>query len=143
MSADEEGRQRLAMHMNRCRLALGLMWKELADISRVSEATLRRLCEPKDFHRTINDLTKARIERGLRWRVGAVDRILAEPDYQPDGRPLGRDASVEDIVRYLDDLLAVAPDDFQQVMHRLDIKWARQVSVEPPAAAAETSPSAT
>jgi hypothetical protein len=142
MSADESGRRRLAMHIDRCRLELGLQWKELAANSKVAVATLRRICEPKDFSRSIHALTKAGIERGLRWRAGAVDRILAEPGYRPDGRPLGRDASVEDIVRYLDDLRAVAPGDFQQVLHRLDIKWAPHLSVESPAASAKTLPSA-
>jgi hypothetical protein len=143
MSADESPRQRLAEHMNRCRLELGLQWKEFATISKVSVATLRRICDPKDFDRPVSDRSKAGIEKGLRWRPGAVDRILAEPNYRPDGRPLGRDASIEDIVRYLDDLRAVAPGDFQQVLHRLDINWAPQVSAEPPAPSVKTLPSAT
>jgi hypothetical protein len=132
MSADESGRERLAGHIDRCRLELGLQWKELAAISKISAPTLRRICDPKDFGRPVTDRSKAGIERGLRWRPGAVDRILAEPGYEPDGRPLGRDASVDDIVRYLDDLRAVAPADFEQVLHRLDINWAPSVSAEPP-----------
>ena len=143
MSADESGRERLAVHINRCRLELGLQWKELAHISKVSAPTLRRICDQKDFARPVSERSKAGIEKGLRWRAGAVDRILSEPGYRPDGRPLGRDASVEDIVRYLDDLRAIAPSDFAQVLHRLDINWAPQVDAELPSASGKSLPGGT
>jgi hypothetical protein len=66
--------------MNERRVDLGLRWTDVAEAGDVSPETLRAV---RRNSAPLRDLTKAGIERGLRWSRGSVDRILAGGDPSP------------------------------------------------------------
>lgn len=131
MSADGQARQRLTDHMVRCQHELNETWKHIAERGGTSDPTLRRLRDPSSYGKPLTRRNKVSIEKGLFWRPGAVDRILADPAYVPDGRPLTRYASVEEIAAYLAEVRADRPRDFGEVLHRLDIRWEPPVEHAP------------
>ena len=74
-------RERLAALMNERRVDLGLRWADVAQVSEVSPETLRAI---RRTDAPLRDLTKAGIEKGLRWERGSVDTILKGGDPVPD-----------------------------------------------------------
>ncbi|MBP2319847.1 hypothetical protein JOF56_000232 [Kibdelosporangium banguiense] len=127
MSAHESGRERLTAHVRRCQALLEELWEVTAERGKLSEQTLRRLRNPRYYDKELTPANKTGIEDALYWNVGDVDRVMQDPDFVPVSRKVNRRidlaASVEDIAGYLDDLRAGRPADFQQALHRLDIKW--------------------
>jgi hypothetical protein len=122
MSAEVPDRQRLTDHMVRCQLELNETWKHIAERGGTSEPTLRRLRDQSSYSKPLTKRNKVSIERGLFWRPGAVDKVLEDPAYMPDGRPLTAYASVDEVVAYLSEMRAGRPQDYREVLHRLDIQ---------------------
>lgn len=83
MPETEQARSRLARLMNDRRVDLGLRWTEVAEMGGVSAETLRAM---RRTSAPLRDLTKAGIEKGLRWKRGSVDQVLAGGDPVPEAR---------------------------------------------------------
>ena len=73
-------RERLRQLMDDRRLQLGLTWEQVAATAQVSYEAIRAA---RNDNAEIRPLTRAAIDRGLRWEVGSVARVLDE-----DGDPV-------------------------------------------------------
>jgi len=80
MPETNQGRRRLAQLMNDRRVELGLRWTDVAEAGEVSPETLRSV---RRNTAPLLDLTKARIEKGLRWARGSVNSVLAGGEPRP------------------------------------------------------------
>jgi hypothetical protein len=78
--AQSEARKRLAQIMDARRLELGLTWQDVAEQGDVS---LRALSNARAGDNEIRALTRAGIEKGLRWPQGTVTVILAGGEPAP------------------------------------------------------------
>jgi hypothetical protein len=116
MPESEQARDRLAQLMNERRVELGLRWTSVAKSGDISPETLRAI---RRTSAPLRDLTKAGIEKGLRWEHGSVDRILAGDDPVPDD---GEDA--------FPDLSALSPERRRDLIDALDYLKARIEQVE-------------
>jgi hypothetical protein len=76
-------RERLMKLMNKRQEELGLTWAEIAAAGDISYDTIRLA---RNGSNDIRHPQRAAIDRGLRWQVGSVSRILEE-----DGDPVALD----------------------------------------------------
>lgn len=74
MAEDQDDRLALSDRMEQRRLALGLTWGEIATRSKLSREGVRAV---RHGTSPIRPLTKAMLERALRWKAGSIDAILA------------------------------------------------------------------
>lgn len=98
MDIDPEQRMRLDRLMDARRLDLGLTWREVAAFAGLSYEALREVRNGPGGTRT---LTMRKIDRGLRWTPGSMERVLNGGD--PENDPLTREErdGGEDLVERL------------------------------------------
>lgn len=121
MSAYEE-RQRLAALMNRSRLEQKLEWKDVAQRGDISDPTLRRIRNKPES--TLTEDAKIRIEDGLGWSPGDVDRVLAGESFTYR-RPMldAETATVDQVIQFMLDMEARRRPDFRLLLSRIDARW--------------------
>lgn len=73
MAISDDARARLADEMDDRRVQLGLTWRQVASLGLISYETLRAARKGKG---DIASLTRAAIEKGLRWAPGSVSAVL-------------------------------------------------------------------
>nr|WP_157529018.1 hypothetical protein [Kibdelosporangium sp. MJ126-NF4] len=124
MSAYED-RQRLAALMNRSRIEQKLEWKDIAKRGDISDPTLRRIRNKPES--TLTEDAKIRIEDGLGWTPGDVDRVLAGGMYAYR-RPMldAATASVEQVMSFMLDMEARRRPEFRHLLSRIDAQWFTQ-----------------
>jgi hypothetical protein len=91
MPAVQNDRARLTAFMNERRIDLGLRWTDVGEAGGISAETLRAI---RRDSAPLRELTKAGLEKGLRWKQGSVDSILAGGTPDPDDTPGLPDLSV-------------------------------------------------
>jgi len=121
MSANED-RQRLAALMNRSRLEQRMQWKDVVERGEISEPTLRRVRNKPES--TLTEAAKIRIEDGLGWTPGDVDKVLAGGMYSYR-RPLldAGNATIEQVMRFMLDMEANRRPDFRRLLATIDAQW--------------------
>lgn len=78
-----EARQRLASAMERRRNELDLLW---SDVAKAGDLSLKTLYSVRtDPAAPLTARTSQRIDRGLRWEPGSVEKILGGEDPVPSG----------------------------------------------------------
>jgi hypothetical protein len=123
MPMTPEARKRLADLMNNRRVELDLRWQDVAEAADLSLKTLYSARQPDGGD--ISDLTQGKIENGLQWQRGSIERIANGGDPvalpprlaavapgQPDGR--AGDAPADpavSLMRFLVDEYGSTPDD--------------------------------
>jgi hypothetical protein len=86
--------------MEQRRLELGLTWEQVAQAGGIGYETIRAA---RNETSGIRKLTRAAIDRGLRWEQGSVDRVLAgqgDAVPLPDAAPAADGRGTQD-ARYL------------------------------------------
>lgn len=73
---DPAKREELAERMDDQRAELGLTWRELAALAKISYEGLRSV---RNGSGSIPKLTRRKLEAALRWPTGEIDRILEGP----------------------------------------------------------------
>lgn len=84
MPTQPDARRRLADHMERRRLELGLRWQDVAEQGGVS---LRAINSARHGTALIRPLTQAGIAKGLRWTQDSIQRILGGHEPVPLDAP--------------------------------------------------------
>ncbi len=77
-------RQRLAELMDARRLELGLRWQ---DVAAAGDVSIKTLYSVRTGHGAVPGLTARKVDKGLHWEPGSVERVLADGDPQPMAGP--------------------------------------------------------
>ena len=77
-------RQRLAELMDARRLELGLRWQ---DVAAAGDVSIKTLYSVRTGHSAVPRLTARKVDKGLHWEPGSVERVLAGGDPQPLAGP--------------------------------------------------------
>nr|CEL21358.1 hypothetical protein [Kibdelosporangium sp. MJ126-NF4]CTQ96075.1 hypothetical protein [Kibdelosporangium sp. MJ126-NF4] len=115
----------MAALMNRSRIEQKLEWKDIAKRGDISDPTLRRIRNKPES--TLTEDAKIRIEDGLGWTPGDVDRVLAGGMYAYR-RPMldAATASVEQVMSFMLDMEARRRPEFRHLLSRIDAQWFTQ-----------------
>jgi len=112
MAISPEARKRLDDAMDSRRVELAMTWRDVAKAGDISYETLRAA---RRGAADIPALTRAAIERGLRWARGSVASVLAGEDPILLDAPARPEVTPEAVAEFQASTIAASPADFVKI----------------------------